>query len=86
MLPPLPRLFFLVTFLSCAIFTLHDEPRTRAMLILLGVPQTGGILGFYQGYKATVIRDVPYTMMELGLYDLVKSSLKNELLSAAVIH
>ena len=26
-----------------------------------------------QGYKATVVRDVPYTMMELGLYDLAKS-------------
>jgi hypothetical protein len=28
--------------------------------------KTGGLLGFFQGYKATVIRDVPYTMMELG--------------------
>ena len=28
--------------------------------------KTGGVLGFFQGYKATVTRDVPYTMMELG--------------------
>ena len=47
--------------------------------------KTRGVLGFYQGYKATVVRDVPYTMMELGLYDLVKSKCHNEVLSAALV-
>ena len=42
-------------------------------------------MGFYQGYWATVVPDVPYTMMELGLYDLVKSKCSNELLSAALV-
>jgi hypothetical protein len=46
--------------------------------------QTGGPLGFFQGYGATILRDVPYTMMELGLYQLAKSYLQNEILSAAV--
>ena len=32
-----------------------------------------------------MVRDVPYTMMELGLYDVVKCSLGNELLSAALV-
>lgn len=32
-----------------------------------------------------MVRDVPYTMMELGLYDVVKCSLGNELLAAALV-
>jgi len=41
-----------------------------------GIPQifkAEGILGFYQGYSGVCIRDVPYTMLELGIYDNLKS-------------
>ena len=35
-----------------------------------------GIGGFYQGYGATLLRDVPYTMLELGLYENIKRFMK----------
>ncbi len=38
--------------------------------------RTEGLPGFFTGYKATLIRDVPYTMLELGLYDNFKTLLK----------
>lgn len=55
----------------------------------------GGISGLFTGYAATMIRDIPYTMLELGLYENIKSfirSTKNkqdldsneELLAAAI--
>jgi len=31
-----------------------------------------GILGFYKGFTPLCMRDVPYTMLELGLYDFLK--------------
>jgi solute carrier family 25 S-adenosylmethionine transporter 26 len=63
-----------------------------------GIPQifkAEGILGFYAGYSGVCLRDVPYTMMELGIYDNFKTfylNLKNrkesnqwdEFLAAAV--
>ena len=50
---------------------------------------------FFTGYYATLIRDVPYTMMELGLYENIKTAIrkvrnkkdltqKEELIAAAV--
>ena len=38
--------------------------------------KTEGLGGFYVGYYATLVRDVPYTMLELGLYENVKNYLK----------
>ena len=49
----------------------------------------------HTGYYATLIRDVPYTMMELGLYENIKTAIrkvkskedltqKEELMAAAV--
>lgn len=41
-----------------------------------GIPQifkAEGILGFYSGYSGVCIRDIPYTMLELGIYDNLKS-------------
>ena len=32
-----------------------------------------GIRGFYAGYGATLVRDVPFTMLELGIYENLKS-------------
>lgn len=34
-----------------------------------------GLGGFYRGYKMTLIRDVPYTMFEFGLYSTFKTIL-----------
>lgn len=34
--------------------------------------KTEGILGFFSGYGGVCFRDVPYTMLELGLYDNFK--------------
>lgn len=35
--------------------------------------KTEGILGFYAGYSGVCLRDIPYTMLELGIYDNFKS-------------
>ena len=35
-----------------------------------------GLKGFFAGYGATLLRDVPYTMLELGLYENLKVLLK----------
>jgi len=32
-----------------------------------------GLMGFFTGYSGVCLRDVPYTMMELGIYDNLKS-------------
>jgi solute carrier family 25 S-adenosylmethionine transporter 26 len=45
---------------------------------------TDGIGGFFAGYYATLVRDLPYTIMELGLYENIKLAIrkfqnKNEL-------
>lgn len=31
-----------------------------------------GLLGFYSGYDGVLLRDIPYTVLELGLYDFFK--------------
>ena len=36
-----------------------------------------GWRGFFAGYGATLLRDVPYTMLELGVYENLKVFLKN---------
>lgn len=35
-----------------------------------------GIAGMYTGYRATLLRDVPYTMLEFGLYAQLKRALR----------
>lgn len=35
-----------------------------------------GIGGLFSGYYATLVRDVPYTMLELGLYENLKSFIR----------
>ena len=37
------------------------------------IVQTKGFAGLYTGYDGVLLRDVPYTAMELGLYDLFKT-------------
>lgn len=36
-----------------------------------------GILGFFIGYDGVFYRDVPYTMIELGLYEILKNIIQN---------
>jgi len=38
--------------------------------------KSDGLQGLFIGYYATLIRDVPYTMLELGVYENVKSLLR----------
>lgn len=38
-----------------------------------GIWHTGGIAGFFRGYSGVLLRDIPYTMLELGLYDMFKT-------------
>ena len=37
-----------------------------------GVLAKEGILGLYAGYDGVCLRDIPYTVLELGLYDAIK--------------
>lgn len=39
---------------------------------LADIYRSSGFRGYYVGYTATLVRDVPYTMLELGLYDNLK--------------
>lgn len=43
-----------------------------------GIWQSQGLSGFFTGYDAVCYRDVPYTMMELGLYEMFKRFTINE--------
>jgi Mitochondrial carrier protein len=40
-----------------------------------GIMATRGISGFFVGYEGVMYRDVPYTMLELGLYEVFKTAL-----------
>jgi solute carrier family 25 S-adenosylmethionine transporter 26 len=44
--------------------------------VIAHIIQSEGIRGLFVGYYATLVRDVPYTMMELGLYENMKSFLQ----------
>jgi hypothetical protein len=35
-----------------------------------------GLGGFFTGYFATLVRDIPYTMLELGLYENFKAAFR----------
>ena len=36
--------------------------------------ETSGLPGFFAGYDGCWLRDIPYTMLELGLYDQIKTT------------
>jgi hypothetical protein len=40
-----------------------------------GIASTRGLPGFFVGYDGVMYRDVPYTMLELGLYEVFKATL-----------
>lgn len=55
-----------------------------------GILATEGIRGLFVGYYATLVRDIPYTMLELGIYENLKVVLagfrvKNEEVTAAAV-
>lgn len=54
-----------------------------------------GVGGLFAGYFATLVRDIPYTMLELGIYENIKAAMRavrgkkeldqrDELLAAAI--
>jgi len=43
---------------------------------ILSTVRNEGIGGLFAGYYATLVRDVPYTMLELGLYENIKSIIR----------
>mmetsp|Transcript_793 Transcript_793/g.1029 ORF Transcript_793/g.1029 Transcript_793/m.1029 type:complete len:192 (+) Transcript_793:218-793(+) len=38
--------------------------------------RTEGIMGLFAGYYATLIRDLPYTILELGIYENIKTLIR----------
>lgn len=48
---------------------------------ITSIYESDGFLGFYKGFSGVCLRDVPYTMIELGVYDNLKqfiSFMKNK--------
>eukprot|EP01038_Epipyxis_sp_PR26KG_P012194 gene12194-16337_t len=67
---------------SCSILLVPGEVlKTRLQagsvksvtVVLKSILKDEGIKGLFAGYYATLVRDVPYTMLELGLYEATKS-------------
>jgi hypothetical protein len=46
--------------------------------IMKDIMAQDGFRGFFAGYAATILRDVPYTMLELGIYENLKLIVKNK--------
>jgi solute carrier family 25 S-adenosylmethionine transporter 26 len=70
-----------LAFLACSVVLVPGEvvkSRLQAGLYpsfreaLLRIIEQDGVSGLYRGYWATVTRDVPYTMLEFGLYEQFK--------------
>lgn len=40
--------------------------------LMSGIFKSKGVLGFYAGYAACCLRDVPFTVFQLALYDVIK--------------
>lgn len=71
--------------LACSVVLVPGEViKTRLQTgmvssVIQGITDTikqDGIGGLFAGYSATMIRDVPYTMLELGLYENFKSMIR----------
>jgi solute carrier family 25 S-adenosylmethionine transporter 26 len=76
-----------IAFLSSSLFLVPGELVKQQLQMGLypdfsaavqGIAGTAGVEGFFVGYDATCYRDVPYTMLELGVYELLKKALDNE--------
>jgi len=83
---PLIQFFCAATaMLACSIVLVPGEVvKTRMQAGAVGsmasvvsqILKADGLPGLFIGYYATLIRDVPYTMLELGVYENVKSLLR----------
>lgn len=71
--------------LACSVVLVPGEViKTRLQTgmvssVVQGISQTlqqDGIGGLFAGYYATMLRDVPYTMLELGLYENIKTLIR----------
>ncbi len=76
-----------IAFLSSSLFLVPGELVKQQLQMGLypdfsaavqGIAGSAGVEGFLVGYDATCYRDVPYTMLELGVYELLKKAFDNE--------
>jgi solute carrier family 25 (mitochondrial S-adenosylmethionine transporter), member 26 len=74
-----------VAFLACSVVLVPGEvikQKVQAGLFkstragVRGIMAVDGIAGFFAGYQATLLRDVPYTMLEFGLFAQFKRMLR----------
>ncbi|GJQ14966.1 hypothetical protein GpartN1_g6757.t1 [Galdieria partita] len=70
-----------LAFIACSVVLVPGEVVKQRLQsgvyssMLAGVVETWkayGVSGFYAGYGATLLRDIPYTMLEFGLYEQFK--------------
>ena len=59
----------------------HFDSLTEAAL---HVYRNDGVTGFYTGYNAVILRDVPHTILELCLYDVLKRAGNSGILAACL--
>lgn len=59
----------------------HFDSLSEAALY---VYRNDGVTGFYTGYNAVILRDVPHTMLELCLYDVLKRAGSNGISAACL--
>ena len=45
---------------------------------LMSVYSTSGLAGFFAGYDGVLLRDIPYTMLELGMYEVFKNFIQSQ--------
>ena len=73
-------------FLACSIVLVPGEVLkvrmqagtvTSLSMGIKSIFKQDGLSGFFAGYGATLLRDVPYTMLELGIYENLKSIMRN---------
>lgn len=74
-----------ISMLACSIILVPGEVlktrlQTGAIDSLIGgvqsILKTEGIKGLFTGYNALLVRDLPYTILELGLYENIKHAIK----------
>lgn len=56
-------------------FNENTMKSTSLLAAISGTLQSEGVKGLFAGYYATLVRDVPYTMLELGIYENMKTFL-----------
>lgn len=44
---------------------------------IVSIFASGGMVGFYEGFWAVCLREIPYTMLELGLYETMQACVRH---------